>query len=679
MAYYLLVRYYSNKGYILDNPHYYSGGVTSYSSVTASSSSSYKYFKTNSTRTNQTSTVIKGATTSNGTYGNVGNRYTASSTGTVCNLTDVSTFGLTRDGYHIDADQAYKSSDGTKVYGQNGSSAPSAYRATISRLGGSTSANKTVSIYVNWLGNSYTVRFNASGGSGSMSDQTDFVFGTGKALSTNTFTKTGYTFAGWSKSLGSTINVWGARDEAADYANAIGTDGTYLYLKQNSGPTYFRITVDGSDTYTNLGSTAPSGVSSWVQATSSSNTITFQNSQYYYNNGWNDNHDWCDVYRVDGEQTVDYTDGASMSDAGGQIPVEAGTTVVNLYAVWTPNTYYVLLGDNAADGTGTGITTLTMTYGTTNNNSVTLPVKFGYTFGGYEDEVGDLIYDSSGNAVSGDYWTSNGTWKYTDIAIVYAIWTPKAKSFKLDPNGGTYNNTTGTTTKTVTYRTSENSSVGVPTRAGYRFDGWYYSTGNSQQIFDSAGNAISDVLNGPWYNASPTSLASGARYIHYGDYIWGAYADSSGRHLCLWDGEEWAEKIIDSNHTSIGSYPMGMGNLILLTSGEAQGDMQTDAAANTDVWDGGHITTPTILYAYVRFGNIPFNSSSTVLPDKGKIWLYDNSTTPVPTYYAHWTPKIYVKQNGNWVDGSPRINVNGTWKEPTSAYVKVNGTWKWIY
>ncbi len=47
--------------------------------------------------------------------------------------------------------------------------------------------------------NTYTVKFNANGGSGSMNDQ-DFTYDVAQALTTNAFTRTGYTFQGWSTS-----------------------------------------------------------------------------------------------------------------------------------------------------------------------------------------------------------------------------------------------------------------------------------------------------------------------------------------------------------------------------------------------------------------------------------------------------------------------------------------------
>lgn len=46
---------------------------------------------------------------------------------------------------------------------------------------------------------SYTVKFNANGGTGSMANQS-FTYGAAKALTANAFTRTGYTFQGWATS-----------------------------------------------------------------------------------------------------------------------------------------------------------------------------------------------------------------------------------------------------------------------------------------------------------------------------------------------------------------------------------------------------------------------------------------------------------------------------------------------
>jgi uncharacterized repeat protein (TIGR02543 family)/LPXTG-motif cell wall-anchored protein len=54
-------------------------------------------------------------------------------------------------------------------------------------------------LYAQWTGNPYMVKYNANGGTGSMSDSV-FTYGTSQELTLNSFTRTGHTFAGWAES-----------------------------------------------------------------------------------------------------------------------------------------------------------------------------------------------------------------------------------------------------------------------------------------------------------------------------------------------------------------------------------------------------------------------------------------------------------------------------------------------
>ena len=60
----------------------------------------------------------------------------------------------------------------------------------------STVDGSAVVLRAKWTANTYTVTFNANGGSGSMANQS-FTYGEAQNLSANTFTRTGYAFAGW--------------------------------------------------------------------------------------------------------------------------------------------------------------------------------------------------------------------------------------------------------------------------------------------------------------------------------------------------------------------------------------------------------------------------------------------------------------------------------------------------
>ena len=80
------------------------------------------------------------------------------------------------------------SATGAKVYNDNQS---------VSNL--TTISGGTVNLYAVWTPITYSVKFNANGGSGSMSNES-FTYGTAKALTANAFTRTGYTFGGWATS-----------------------------------------------------------------------------------------------------------------------------------------------------------------------------------------------------------------------------------------------------------------------------------------------------------------------------------------------------------------------------------------------------------------------------------------------------------------------------------------------
>ena len=70
-----------------------------------------------------------------------------------------------------------------------------------------TMGRENLSFKALWTANTYTVKFDANGGSGTMADQS-FTYDAAQALTANSFTKTGYTFAGWK--LGETVYADGA-------------------------------------------------------------------------------------------------------------------------------------------------------------------------------------------------------------------------------------------------------------------------------------------------------------------------------------------------------------------------------------------------------------------------------------------------------------------------------------
>lgn len=95
------------------------------------------------------------------------------------------------------------------------------------KITSSTTVNLTANqtLYAQWTANTYTVAYNANGGTGTMSNSSH-TYDTSSKLTANSFTKFGYSFKGWAKTLER------AQAGTVDYANqasvsTLTTSGTY--------------------------------------------------------------------------------------------------------------------------------------------------------------------------------------------------------------------------------------------------------------------------------------------------------------------------------------------------------------------------------------------------------------------------------------------------------------------
>lgn len=114
--------------------------------------------------------------------------------------------------------------------------------------GGSCGRNENLTLYAVWQANTYTVKFNANGGSGAPANQTK-TYGVTLKLSTTKPTRANYTFLGWAKSASAT---------KADYAaggNYTANSAITLYAVWKLSykkPTISNLTVSRCDTSGNV-------------------------------------------------------------------------------------------------------------------------------------------------------------------------------------------------------------------------------------------------------------------------------------------------------------------------------------------------------------------------------------------------------------------------------------------
>jgi uncharacterized repeat protein (TIGR02543 family) len=249
-----------------------------------------------------------------------------------------------------------------------------------------------VTIFAIWSINTYTLYYNANGGTGTIAAQPGQF---GKILPVSTFvpTRPGFTFVGWNTGADS------LGDDAGAGFTLPGSDVT-LYAKWAA--------INYSISYNGNGGTA----SQSPQTGTLGETITLRSAAAtrsgFHQNGWN---------------TLANGSGTSFAEAG-SFPVPASNTV--LYAVWVANTFNVIYNPNG--GAGAALSQI-RAVGSTVTVGDSDFVRPGYTF---------TQWNTLPNGSGTDYPRTTGTFTMpAQVKVLYAKWIPNQITITFDLNGGT--------------------------------------------------------------------------------------------------------------------------------------------------------------------------------------------------------------------------------------------------
>jgi uncharacterized repeat protein (TIGR02543 family) len=295
----------------------------------------------------------------------------------------------------------------------------------------------SITLYAQWTINSYTVTFDPNGGTGSMSNQTA-TYNTTEALTSNSFTRTGYTFAGWNTAAN------GSGTSYANDANYTFTASITLYAQWTINS--YTVTFDP-----NGGTGSMSNQSGNYNTTAALTSNAFTRTGYTFA-GWNT--------AANGSGTS-YADGASYTF----------TASIALYAQWTINSYTVTFDPNG--GTGS-MSNQSGNYNTTAALTSNAFTRTGYTFAGW---------NTSANG-SGTSYADGASHTFTASITLYAQWTINSYTVTFDPNGGTgsMSNQSGN------YNTTAALTSNAFTRTGYTFAGWNTAANGSGTSYANGAN-----------------------------------------------------------------------------------------------------------------------------------------------------------------------------------------------
>jgi len=271
---------------------------------------------------------------------------------------------------------------------------------------------------------SYSVTFNANGGTGSMNAQTA---SSSTALTSNAFTRSGYSFAGWNTA---------ANGSGTAYSNgAIYSFGANVTLFAQWTLLPKTVTFDA-----NGGSGSMS-----TQSASSATALTanaFTRSGFTFS-GWNT--------AANGSGTA-YANSASYSFAAD----------VTLFAQWAlvPKTVTF----NANGGSGSMSTQSASSTTATTTNAFT---RSGFTFSGW---------NTAANG-SGTAYANGASYPFAADVTLFAQWTSNSKTVTFDANGGSGSMSTQSASSATAI------TANAFTRSGFTFSGWNTAANGSGSAF----------------------------------------------------------------------------------------------------------------------------------------------------------------------------------------------------
>lgn len=314
-----------------------------------------------------------------------------------------------------------------------------------------------VTVYAHWIGNGYTVKYDAGGGNGTMSDQ-KFTFDVPQNLSPNTFTRDGYTFTDWKRA-----DTGDSYTDGQQVSNLTSTPNGVVTLVAQWTPNQAAINYNANPP---TGRTpGGQGTANWTGHTGDTPTIS--------QNGWT-----VDGYTFTGWNTQ--AGGKGQAYAPGTKWAANGT--LTLYAQWTPGQVSLTYDGNGATGGKTDPQT-----GKTDEK---INVRDnGFTRDGYTFVTWNTQADCKGNAVK-----PNSEWTLQGSSTLYACWAGNAQTLTYHGNGATGGNTAAQSGKTGDELTTNANGF---TRDGYTFVRWDTAKDGSGTAYGEGKNGVSQYVMKP--------------------------------------------------------------------------------------------------------------------------------------------------------------------------------------
>ena len=291
-------------------------------------------------------------------------------------------------------------------------------------------------LYALWNANTYTVAYDANGGSGTMASSSH-TYDTASVLTPGGFTREGWAFLGWNtdKTAADAGTVQFANGASVQNLTAVNNGSVTLYAvwKQQTGQVFFNY---------NGGSGTPESRSFTVGE--AYGTLPEPNARTGYTfGGW-------------------FAEPALSTTVTAETLAPATADTHTLYAKWTAKEYTVVINTDGGtlNAESSPFNGGKATFGQSYAFGDFAATKSGYDFLGWTGITGDGVFSTTPWQ-----WTWDGTGSYTFTAK----WTPSRYSASFDQQ---YEGAAELENVSLTYA-SKYPQLPAPGRRGYTFGGWY--------------------------------------------------------------------------------------------------------------------------------------------------------------------------------------------------------------
>ena len=416
-------------------------------------------------------------------------------------------------------------------------------------------ANRKLQLYARWTPNKYTISYNGNGATGGSTANTTATYDQNVTIASNGYTRTGYTFAGWTTKTNGTDDgygwtnwkgiwkyvdgqygiasgklqlyaIWTANQlnfanqtinktfstgtQTAGITGASNGTGSYTYTekteKNASGTATNYISISG--TTINIAASTPAGTYTYVITAKDNNSGVTKDATYTINVARAKNASASASNKTYNGKSQTGVTGSGITWSGTTSGIDAGTYT----ATATPD------GNHAwSDGT-TGAKTITWTM-----NKKTVAVTWGTTTtfnynGNAQAPTASATSGVTGETINVTRTTGRNAGSYTSTAIISSVTGGRAKIGNYALSG----NTKAFTINKV------NATMANPTLA----TGLVYNT-KAQSLLSKAGSASGGTIKyglGANSTTAPTSWNTSVTGTNAGTYFVWSKVDADGNH-----------------------------------------------------------------------------------------------------------------------------------------------------